>query len=442
MKTKLQHRPVAVCGSLENWPKGQPRPLFRDFMGLNETHLSGPARAKFYRPLGRLLRDYHSARSDLGDDSTFAAPMIRGRDGREWARQYRDLEAAGWRTIVSLMFERLEPAEWRDLAHDSRAYAQRFARTFATGRNRGRIEAVEIGNEPGAFSDEQYRTVLAAMGAELKAIAPQLRVGTAALTTGPSHNFYKSVDCLDGIGDHYDVLTLHTYAEIDGWPVWERSHPEDARLQSYLMDVHRLCRWRDEHVPDKEIWITEFGYDAIDLPSDKTGPWRHWRGLTDLQQAQWTLRSWLVFATLPVTRAYYFFFNDQGEPKMHHASGMTRHGERRPVFFASAHLQAVLGDYRLARVVLEQPGEAIVLEFTHETDVARRVWVAWSPTNSGRIVKFALPRPSGTVERAEYMPVDKRAVPADVAADARTITLTESPLYLFLRTKPAPTKKT
>lgn len=441
MSRARQFRPMPVCGPLEDWPHARKRPLFRDFVGLNETHLHGVDRAKSYRPLGGLLRDYHSASSDLGDDSKFAGSMPKGRDGRDWGQLYRDLAKAGWRTIISLMFERLAPKEWKDLANDTAAYARRFAKAHALGKDESRIEAVEIGNEPGEFSDEEYRIILEAMGEAFHEVAPKLKVATAAVTAGPSHKFYKSVECLDGVADCYDVLTVHTYAEIEGWPTWERSYPEDSRLQNYLADIRRLATWRDEHASGKEIWITEFGYDAIDLPSDPAGEWKHWRGLTDLQQAQWTVRSWLVFATLPVTRAYYFFFNDQGEPKMHHASGMTRDRVRRPVFFATAHLQAALGDFRLARIVLEEPGRAIVLEFTHERDAARRVWVAWSPTGDGRTTEFVLPKLPGRVERAERMPLSEERVTAPLPDAARKVTLTESPLYLFLRDAKSRTKK-
>jgi len=441
MDTSRQFRPTPVCGPLEDWPHPEARPLLRDFIGLNETHLHGEERAKSYRPLGRLLRDYHSARSDLGDDSKFTRSMPKGRDGRDWAQLYRDLAAAGWRTIVSLMFERLAPREWQDLGRDTAAYARRFARAHALGQSARRIDAVEIGNEPGEFSDDEYRTVLGAMGTVFHDAAPGVKVATAALTTGPSHQFYKSVECLEGVEDCYDVLTIHTYAEVQGWPTWERSYPEDPRQQNYLTDIRRLVAWRDEHARGKEIWITEFGYDAIDLPADPADKWKHWRGLTDLQQAQWTVRSWLVFATLPVTRAYYFFFNDQGEPKMHHASGMTRHGERRPVFFASAHLQATLGEFRLARIVVEEPGRAIVLEFAHERQVKRRVWVAWSPTGDGHTSEFTLPLLPGRVERAERMPLSQELVVAAPPNATRKVILSESPLYLFLRVATPRTKK-
>src|SRR5262245_51672046 len=101
MKPSPQSRPVRVCGS------AAARPLMRDFIGLNETHMPDLKRAREYRAVGRLARDYHSASSDLGTDSKFAGPFGLGRDQRDWKKIYRDLAAADWRVIVSVMFERL-----------------------------------------------------------------------------------------------------------------------------------------------------------------------------------------------------------------------------------------------------------------------------------------------------------------------------------------------
>jgi hypothetical protein len=74
-----------------------------------------------------------------------------------------------------------------------------------------------------------------------------------------------------------------------------------------------------------------------------------------------------------------------------------------------------------------------VLEFTHARDAARRIWVAWSPTGDGRTTEFTLPPPPGRVERAELMPLDAMPVSAAPPDAAGRVTLTESPLYLFLR---------
>ena len=47
----------------------------------------------------------------------------------------------------------------------------------------------------------------------------------------------------------------------------------------------------------------------------------------------------------------------------------------------------------------------MIYEFTHATDAKRRIWVAWSPTGSGRVAKVELPKFDGVIERAERTPL-------------------------------------
>lgn len=58
------------------WSQGKPKPLFRDFMGLNgHTVLFRP---ELYKPICRLVRDYHSLEWDVGMDTHYA-PRFRSR---------------------------------------------------------------------------------------------------------------------------------------------------------------------------------------------------------------------------------------------------------------------------------------------------------------------------------------------------------------------------
>jgi hypothetical protein len=334
------------------------------------------------------------------------------------------------------MFETLRREQWKNLADDSRAYAERFARVLGPSSTNALVESVEIGNEPGKYSDADYRVLFENMARGFKAGDPRMRVATCNLVAGKSHDYAKSVECVAGLEALYDIINVHSYAQLVGWPTWRRSFPEDPLLKEYLPDVRRLCEWRDRQAPGKEVWITEFGYDATTRKPDPKSDFKDWIGVTDEQQAQWTVRSWLVFATLSVQRSYYYFFNDEDAAQMHGAAGLTRHFQPRPVFYAAAHLQRTLGDYRFARVVAKRAGEAMLYEFTHETDAHRRIWVAWSPTGTGRTAQFDLPVYEGTIERAECMPLRaEESVALPLTSDARQIPLNESPLYLFLRVK-------
>ena len=117
----------------------------------------------------------------------------------------------------------------------------------------------------------------------------------------------------------------------------EAQFPEDPALPRYLKDIGDLCAWRDQHMPGKPVWITEFGYDSTTKPQEKSGTFAKWEGVTDEQQAQWLVRSLLVFSSMPVERAYIYFFNDEDKPSVHASSGLTRNFKPKPSFHAVSH---------------------------------------------------------------------------------------------------------
>jgi hypothetical protein len=406
-------------------------PLFGDFMGLNGHTVQ--FRPQLFRPIAVQVRDYHPVEWDLGKDSDFVARLPMARNGVDWNEVYGSWRREGWRTDISVMFETLPRGKWKDLSKDAGAYAERFGRALGPSSAAALVDSVEIGNEPGGFADYDYRALFESMARGFKTGDKRLRVATCALTTGKSHEYAKSVECVAGLESLYDILNVHTYAQLEGWPTWQRSYPEDRRLKDYLPDVIGLCEWRDHHAVGKEVWITEFGYDASTRSPDPKTEFKQWKGVSDIQQAQWIVRSWLVFAALPVQRAYLYFFNDEDTPQMHGASGLTRHFQPKPAFYAAGQLQRCLREYRFSRGVVQRAVDAYLFEFSHGGDPKRRVWVAWSPTGSGRTTTLDLPPFGGRIERAERMVLDERDSPVDVASDARKVSLTESPMYLFLR---------
>lgn len=397
-------------------------PLFRDFMGINGHTVQ--FKPDLYAPVCNLVRDYHPVEWDLGQDSDFVPPFPFARNRVNWETVYGSWLKKGWRIDVSLMFETLPREKWKNLAADSRAYAERFARAFGPSSKLALIESVEIGNEPGKFNDADYRTVFENMARGFRGADPKLRIVTGALTTGKSHDYAKSVKCIEGLTDLYDVLNVHSYPEIEGWPTWRRSFPEDPRLKNFVADITSLCAWRDQNARGKEIWLTEFGYDSTTKKPNPNNEFKQWVGVTDEQQAQWLVRSWLLFATLPINRAYVFFFNDSDEAQVHGSSGLTRNFQPKPSFHAVAHLRKTLGDYRL--VSTRNLDQARLAEFEHETK-KNRIWVIWLPTGQGTTAEIRLP--AGKVLKAERMPLkaDERT---GVQVQNGVVTVTESPLYV------------
>ena len=408
----------------------KPRPLLRDFIGLNtHTVLFRPA---LYKPVTHLLRDYHDLNWDIGDNTASATTFPLASNGVNWQQVYGSWKEAGYRNDVCLQFNNIKPEGWKDMPRDARAYGEAFARYFGpSGHNLA--QSAEIGNEPGSYPDPVYRTIFTHMAQGIRAGDPRLKIATCAVFDKPSGSYHKSISVFAGLEGLYDAISVHSYAQAEPYPTWRRSYPEDPKIP-FLTDIQAVIDWRNAHAPGKEIWLTEFGWDATTQPQDKEGDFKNWVGVTDTQQAQYIVRAYLVFAALDINRAYLYWFNDDGKARLHAASGLTRNYVPRPAFHATAHLLATLGNYRFRRVV-QRKDDLYIYEF-EEADTKKRIWVAWSPTGSGRVTPQNLSGLPGKVTRAERMPLTP-GTPAPARfvngkAGTVQVEVSESPLYLFL----------
>jgi hypothetical protein len=423
--------PLLVLGAADH-----ARPLVREFVGINGHTVQ--FKPELYAPVCRLVRDYHPVQWDLGTNTSEAAPFPFAKNRVDWSKVYGSWRKYEWNIDVSLMFESIKQKQWRDIEADARAYGRSFAREFGPSGSRKLVDSIEIGNEPGDWSDADYTRLFRAMAAGIREGDPKLKIATCNLTTGKSGKYEKSVECVAKFPQLYDVLNIHTYAQLANWPTWRRSFPEDPKLPKYLQDVESLCRWRDTNAPGKPIWITEFGYDSSTKPAEKTGDFAKWMGVTDEQQAQWLVRSLLVFSAMPVERAYIYFFNDDDKPRLHGSAGVTRNFQPKPSFHALSHLQRSLGEYRFHSVITNVAGGVRVQEYHHDSDARKLVWVAWSQTGEDKSGIVTFKKLPGKVIDVQRMPTSADADVSvrdavDFLADTqRRIHVNESPLYIFL----------
>jgi hypothetical protein len=408
------------------------RPLMRDFMGINGHTVQ--FKPELYQPVCRLVRDYHPVVWDLDNTTQELPGFPLAKNGVDWSKVYGAWLANGWTIDACLMFETVPQGNWSDVVADARAYGERFAREFGPAGKIPLLNSVEIGNEPGKWSDEDYSRVFKAMAEGVRAGGPKLKIATCNLITGKSGDYEKSVSCVEKFPELFDVLTIHTYAQLENWPTWRRSFPEDPNLPHYLHDVEALCQWRDARAPGKPVWVTEFGYDSSTKPAEETGDFKRWVGVTDQQQAQWLVRSLLVFSAMPVRRAYVYFFNDEDRPGLHSSSGITRHFKPKPSFYALAHLQRVLGDCYFQRIVTNVPGRLRVQEYRNT--VKGFVWAAWSPTGEGKRCIVTLDKTPGKLLDVQQMPFDVvdaslKPLPKQNQDGRINLSIDESPIYLL-----------
>src|SRR5258708_12728588 len=84
------------AGTPDNGTKTEkrPKPLFRDFMGLNvHTVLFKP---ELYKPVCRLVRDYHGFDWDVGSDTDYAPRFPLSRNKVNWQELYADWKKAAY----------------------------------------------------------------------------------------------------------------------------------------------------------------------------------------------------------------------------------------------------------------------------------------------------------------------------------------------------------
>ncbi len=333
-------------------------------------------------------------------------------------------------------FESVKREEWKNLDGDARAYGESFAREFGLSGKRKLVESVETGNEPGSWSDEDYTRIFRAMAGGVRKGDPKMKIATCNLTTGKSGKYEKSVSCIAAMPELVDVLTVRSYAQLEGWPTWRRSHPEDPALPHYLKDVSDLCAWRDAHLPGKPVWLTEFGYDSTTSPPETTGDFTKWVGVTDEQQAQWLTRSLLVFSAMPVDHAYIYFFNDENKASLHASSGLTRNFKPKPSYYAVRHLQQTLGDLRFRRVVTDEPGKLRVNEYADDGAPRRVVWAVWAPNQNPGTKTMNLVNVPGRLLSSSRMPLNDGTAPDGGAKQIATgqveLEVGGSPVYLVL----------
>jgi hypothetical protein len=372
----------------------------RDFIGLNgHTVQFKPA---LYAPVAKLIRDYHPIDWDFGDDTSFATTFPLARNKVDWKQVYGSWRKEGLCVDACFMFDNIPFQQWKNPARDAATYAEAFARYFGPG-GEALVQSIEIGNEPGKYTDEEYRMLFEAMATGIRRGDPKVRIATCAVNLGRSGRYSKSVDLFTPSESLYDIITIHRYAEVEPWPTWRRSYPEDPAAR-WVEDLRHVLTWRREHAPGKEVWLTEFGYDATTKPSPPSGDFKQWIGSTEVQQAQWDVRSWLIAAREGIDRAYLYFFNDDDTPHLHASSGLTRDFRPKPAFHAAAWLQRSLGEYRFGRVIQEDLDGVYVYEFTHESGPGKRVFAAWQPKVGAGIA--TLPVATNTIVNAEVMPLN------------------------------------
>ena len=256
---KLLTPTVLLCLASVVFAADHVKPLMRDFIGVNGHTVQ--FKPDLYLPVCSVVRDYHPVGWDLGDNSSTPTTFPFAKNRVDWSHVYGSWKKKGYHINASLMFESMKREEWKDVPKDAHAYGLAFAKAFGPSSS-GLVDAAEIGNEPGKWSDADYRIMFENMAKGLRDGDTKMKIVTCAADADKSGDYMKAMSCVQGLEHLYDVINVHSYAQTENWPTWRRSFPEDPKLLDYTTRITRLIEWRDKNAKDKPIWVTEFGYDA------------------------------------------------------------------------------------------------------------------------------------------------------------------------------------
>jgi len=180
-----------------------------------------------------LVRDYHPVQWDLGTNTSEPAPFPLAKNRVDWSKVYGSWREKAWSIDASLMSS-IKRTNWADI-EAMHGVGAVLRGSLARRENAGWWMRWRIGNEPGDWSDVDYTRSFGAWPRACREGDPKLKIATCNLTTGKSGRYEKkSVECVAKFPQFYDVLNIHSYAQLRTGRRGERSFPEDSRLPKYF----------------------------------------------------------------------------------------------------------------------------------------------------------------------------------------------------------------
>ena len=273
--------------------------------------------------------------------------------------------------------------------------------------NKNLISWVELGNEPNGEDATGYTPYQLAA---LTSVAYDGHCGTITAPSGSGvgvknadPNIKVAMSGLAGVGTRYiktmcfwlknnrpdgliamDAFNVHTYCRTiityNGYGIEIGISPEAANLAGQLQD---LIDYRNKYYPEKEIWLTEFGWDTnqsytTEGSSHAYGPY------TGRQvQAMWLVRSYLILASIGVDRAAMYMAYDCGPEETstgkYGTSGViTTSGEKKDSYYYIYTLKNKMNDMCFVEIV--DSGNEDVWVYKFENGQGKTCYALWCPT--------------------------------------------------------------
>ena len=236
-----------------------------------------------------------------------------------------------------------------------------------------------------------------------------------------------------------DVINLHHYSNDAGGQGGQSTTGISPEADGLRERFQRIVEWRDRFLPDKEVWVSEFGYDT----NPKSPQHAPAIGAADAQevQGQWIVRSFLALAAAGVDRAQLYMLRDVNADSatQYDSSGLTsqkgRHEPKRAWYYVAT-LRHILHGTRFESDVPSGDVRVRVYRFRSDGAPPRHVYAVWCPTsNQTQVNGFSLDVPSTsavTLINLEPQSATGQVRPTPVENGKVAVDVSERPVFVAM----------
>ena len=189
-----------------------------------------------------------------------------------------------------------------------------------------------------------------------------------------------------------DVLNFHHYSNDVGGQGGS-STGISPEADSLRQRIEELVDFRDTHLPAKELWITEFGYDTHEGSVQRSPAYGNYSAYE--VQAMWLIRSYLAIAAGGADRAAMYMLRDvlQDVDWKYMSSGLTTEKNvwtKKDSWYYVSTFRKTMGNLRFKEDIVATDSNVWIYHFDNEsTSEAARV--VWCPTqNSTSVSNYEL----------------------------------------------------
>jgi hypothetical protein len=203
--------------------------------------------------------------------------------------------------------------------------------------------------------------------------------------------------------------------------------------------LQEIVLWRNQNLPGKEVWLTEFGWDTREgTPYSAIGHKLYPERIDAMElQALWLVRAYLAGAAAGIDRMFMFMLKDENGTGSFKSCGMIDLNDQPKTswYYVATLSKALKGMYFKKEIPSGDP-EVRIYQFSTR-DNSRSTYVLWCPTSDGTLVngyKFSIESSPMNAELVELAAgsTEGRMTLLTLTHGTAMIEVSESPVFILV----------